>query len=72
MKKLGAVVVLAADLTIDGRTVAKVGARLIGGIGWVVFNGRPVRVETMTVEQEAAEVERKATAREEEYQEAKS
>lgn len=65
------VVVLAADLVDGGRVLAKAGARLIGGPGWVTFNGRRLAAETMTVQQEAAEIERKPTAREEEYQEAK-
>ena len=65
------VVVLSADLADAGRVLAKVGARLIGGPGWVTFNGRHLAADTMTMQQEAAAVESKPTAREEEYQEAK-
>lgn len=65
------VVVLVEDLAVDGRVVARAGARLVGGEGWALFNGRTVDARTMTVHDEAVEIERKATAREEEYQEAK-
>lgn len=69
--KRSSVVVLAEDLAVDGRVVARAGARLVGGEGWALFNGRRLDARTMTVQEEAVEIERKATAREEEYQEAK-
>lgn len=69
--KRSTVVVLADDLAVDGRIVARAGARLIGGPGWVVFNGCTLSVRTKTVQEAAIEMERRPTAREEEYQEAK-